>query len=921
MQRFFMAVCMALIAVDPGTVRAQDGDGGAGGASWMPRLERPVLQAGVVDRAISIDGRLDDAGWEGVPVGQGFVQGEPIEGGLAEHDTQIRFAFSNDALYVFARMLDDDPASIADQLVRRDQQGQFDFIRIQIDPNRDQRTGYVFQVSAANVQRDEYLYNDERMDDAWDAVWESAVTRDDGGWNAEIRIPLSQIRYESADSIQTWGINVSRRRLSSNELSYFSLKSRAVEGLVSQFGTLEGVQIPSSVRRIEARPYVLSSLHRGAADPADPFFDGSQGAARFGTDLRLGLGSAFTLDATVNPDFGQVEADPAVINLSAFEVFQEERRPFFVEDAQILDFRLSGRQNSLFYSRRIGRAPQGGSPSGASFVDRPDNATILGAAKITGRTASGLSVGALAAMTDAESGRALITVDGQSSIAPYLAEPRAQYGVFRAQQDLRDGLTQIGGIVTGMRRDLPTGGDFDFLSSAAFSAGLNFEHQWGNRTWKVGGMIAGSRVQGDSTAMIRVQRASNHLYHRPDATRTSVDSTATSLSGLEWRLSFDKQNGRHWTGGLWLGEVTSGFEINDLGFSQNTEKLDAGMRVSYREIQPNSLFRNYNINFFTFHNWSHEALDDMWSLDSWKYAQTSGSFSLNSRAELLNFWGLNLDFSLSPDTYSRSATRGGPVMMDPGSARTSLKFNSDRRKSVSIGGGADVRTGFKGSGGNWGVGGQLQIRPSPRVEISLDPRFSRDRDAGQYVTSTSTLPYEPTFGRRYLFAELERTTFSMETRLDVSVSPTLTFQLFAQPLLSSGDYVAYRQLASARSYDFVDFAPGQAAQVAGSVVCQGGSICATVDSEGVVTQNIDFDGDGASDFSLTDRDFNQRSLIGNAVLRWEYRPGSTVFLVWQRQQRGRINDGSFDFGRDVGALFDAPADNVFMVKVNYWLGL
>lgn len=910
---------LALLLLAPLSVLGQDGDGGSSGG--RPALARPILTAGVLEGAIDVDGRLDDAAWASVPVGKGFIQGEPVEGIPAEQDTEVRFVFSDDALYVAARMHDDDPDGIADQLVRRDEQGQFDFVRIQLDPNLDRRTGYVFQVSAANVQRDEYLYADQQMDGAWNAVWESAVTRDAGGWNVEMRIPLSQIRYDAGSDLQTWGINVSRRRLASNELSYFSLKSRVLNGMVSQFGTLEGVQIPTSVRRMEARPYVLSSVHRGPTEEGNPFFDGTDATGRTGVDLRLGLGSAFTLDATLNPDFGQVESDPAVINLSAFEVFQEERRPFFVEDAQVLDFTLSGRQNNLFYSRRVGRAPQGGSPSGASFVDRPDNATILGAAKLTGRTASGLSVGGLIAMTDQESGRALMASDDATGIQPYLVEPRSEYGVVRAQQDLRGGLTQVGGIATVARRDLPESGEFDFLSSSAVTLGMNFEHQWADRAWKVEGFFAGSHVRGDSLSMIRVQRASNHLFHRPDATRLSVDSTATSLSGLEWRLQIDKQNGQHWTGGLWLGEVTSGFEINDLGFSQNSEKLDAGFRLNYREIEPGSLFRSYNVSFFTFHNWSHEALDDVTSLDSWKYAQTSGSFNLNTRAELLNWWGLNADVSLNPNTYSRNTTRGGPVMMDPGSARASLRFNSDRRKAFGFGAGGEYRQGFRDSGGNWSVNAEASFRPSPRVEVSMKPRWSRATDASQYVTSTSTLAFDPTYGRRYLFAELERTTLSMETRLDVSLSPALTFQLFAQPLLSSGDYVRYRQLASPFSYDFVELTPGTASTVGDDVICGGGTICATTGADGAVTQNADFDGDGRADFSFSDRDFNQRSLIGNAVLRWEYRPGSTLFLVWQRQQRGSIRDGSFDLGRDMGALFDAPADNVFMVKVNYWLGL
>jgi hypothetical protein len=343
--------------------------------------------------------------------------------------------------------------------------------------------------------------------------------------------------------------------------------------------------------------------------------------------------------------------------------------------------------------------------------------------------------------------------------------------------------------------------------------------------------------------------------------------------------------------------------------------------VNYREVTPGSLLRSYNVTFMTYHNVSHEALDDIGSFDSWRRGYLRGTLSLNTRAELLSYWGIHSDLSLSPDGYSRTATRGGPVMMDPGSARWNLRFNSDRRRAVSFGGGVEMRGGFRDSGGQFGLGGEVQVRPSPRVEIRVEPRWSVQSEGAQYVTSTSTLAYEPTFGRRYLFAELDRTTVSMETRLNLSVSPTLTFQLYAQPLLSSGDYVRYRQLQSAGRFDFTDFEPGTFVAENDGIRCVGGSICYEPLEGGAGRQHLDFDGDGLADYAFSDRDFNVRSLVGNAVLRWEYRPGSTVFLVWQRQQRGRADVGDFDFGRDFAALWDVPADNVFMLKVNYWLGL
>lgn len=894
-------------------LEAQEAGGGtpsAGGAA-AAAVARTASAIRATEMEVTLDGRLDESSWTVARPLSGFVQGQPTEGIPAERDTEVRVIFGENALYIAARMWDD-PDEIATQVVRRDGWGNFDWFAVALDPNLDRRTGYQFQISAAGVQRDEYLFDDDRSDQAWDAVWQSAVQIDEKGWTAELKIPYSQFRYMSSPDPQTWGINFARRRQAGNEISYWSLISRLQQGTVSQFGELDDVRITSSSQRIEARPYILSSLHRGPAEAGNPFFDGQEATAQVGTDLRFGLGSAFTLDATINPDFGQVEADPAVINLSAFEVFFEERRPFFVEDANLLSFGLSGRRNDLFYSRRIGRSPQGGAPSGALFRDSPGAARILGAAKVTGRTDGGLSLGGLAAVTQEMQGRAFLGED--QGTVEYTVEPRSQFGVVRLQQDFNEGASNFGGIFTAMDRSLPGDGSFDFLTSSAFSAGLNFEHQWGDRTWALTGFMAGSLVRGDSTAITRIQRASNHFFQRPDATRQSVDSTATSLAGMEWRLQFEKRRGDHWTWSVWTGQVTDGLEINDLGFSQNRERLDAGMRIGYREIQPGSIFQNYNITFFTFHNWSHEALDDVGSWTSWKEAHTNGSFNLNSRGEFLNNWGANVDLSYGPDNYSRTLTRGGPIMVDPGSFRVSAGMNSDRRKPVNFRLNVNRRIGFDGSGDEFSIGGGIELRPTSSMEIGLEPRWSQESTASQYVAQTGAVPYAPTYGDRYLFAELERRSLSMETRVDFSVSPTLTFQLFAQPFLSSGDFVQYRQLREAKSFDFVDFTPGEASRGDDGVTCNGGSICRLGGD-----QFVDFDGDGETDYSFSDRDFNVRSLVGNAVLRWEYRPGSTLFLVWQRQQVGRTGVGDFDLDRDLGGLWGVPADDTFIVKLNYWV--
>lgn len=907
-------IWITLLAFGPAALGAQQLAEEDSDAARELASKTAEVSAGTVVGDIRLDGRLDEEAWLNAEVASGFIQQEPVEGNPAIEDTQVRVLFGPDAIYIGARMVDSDAASIAAQLVRRDSEGQYDFFEVAFDPNMDRRTGYVFRVSAANVQSDSYLYDDEKQDRAWDAVWESEVTLDDGGWTAEIRIPLSQIRYEASDSLQTWGINFARRQLRHNERTFFALLSRLQRGTVSQFGILRGVEARKNARRLEVLPYVLSSSHVGPSEEGDPFFDGSEMSGRTGVELSYGLSANFTLDATVNPDFGQVEADPAVINLSAFETFLQERRPFFVEDARVFDFNLSGHQNQLFYSRRVGRSPQGDAPSGADFTDVTAAATILGAAKISGRTSGGLSVGVLGAVTQAEKGVAYFEDEGRQD--EFLAEPRTHFGVVRVTQDFGGGASQIGGIFTALQRDLPEDGSFDFLTSTAFNAGIDFEFQWGDREWALTGFFAGSHIRGDSTAITRIQRSNNHYFQRPDATRLGLDPTATTMTGVDWRVAFARRSGRHWTGAIWAAEVTPGFEINDLGFSRRSEVLDAGAMVTYKEIEPGSLFRSYNLTFFTFHNWMHEALDDVWSFGSWSRAHVSGSASLRNKFEFLNYWELNLNGTYTPDLVSRSATRGGPLTAKPGKVSGEIRLSTDKRARLSMGANVNVARGRDGIGNQFKTGLNVTLRPSPRLELSVKPQFTKETNGAQYVTSTDILAFGPTFGRRYIFADLDRTSFSMETRLDVSFTPDLTLQLYAQPLISAVDYLSYKQLLAPETFDFETFQAGAFSASGEDVLCQGGKICQDGD-----TQHLDFDGDGVADASFSDRDFIQRSLVGNAVLRWEYRPGSTIFLVWQRRQLGREDIGDFDLGRDIGALFDAPSDDRFIVKVNYWLGL
>jgi len=903
-----MLAGVALLSALPAAVPAQEAPAPAASR------EVPVLRVHRSTSPVRIDGRLGEEVWAAAPAATGFVQGEPIEGAPAKHRTEVRVLYDDQALYVAARMYDDAPGTIARQLVRRDEGGQFDFFELSLDTNLDGRTGYLFQVSAAGVQGDAYLFDDVRDDRSWNGVWESAVQVDEQGWTAELRIPLSQIRYLPSANPQDWGINFTRRRVASNERSYFSLESRRRYGRVSVFGRLSGLELARGVSRLELRPYVLTRGRAGPVEEGNPFQEPRDANASAGLDARYGIGANFTLDATVNPDFGQVEVDPAVINLSAFETFYPERRPFFVEDARIFDFSLSGGANSLFYSRRIGRRPQRSSLGGASYVDVAEQTSILGAMKLTGRTAGGLSVGGLAALTGREEGRAYFSRG--DSLASFVAEPRSQYAVFGAQQELRGGATVVGGMLSMMRRDLPDDRSLDFLPSGAAYTGVNFQHTWSQRAWALWGFLAGSYTAGSEDAITRLQRGPNHYRQRPDAYRLGVDSSATRLTGAEWRLQLDRRSGRHWTGSAWAAQRTPGFEVNDAGYFQGSERLDGGVRVSYQEITPGRVLRSHRLTAVTFHNWRHEALREPFSYSVWGDAHKAGSISANADLTFLNYWGLNTGLSYGPEVRSEVPTRGGPLMLVPARVTYSLRGNTDRRSRLT----ATPSAQFTRSNADaWSTALELEVgyRPSSRVDIRVEPSFARERDPRQYVATANDPSFTPTFGQRFIFADVDRTTFSLGTRLNVTFTPHLTLQLFAQPLLSAGEFVTYKQFSQAGTDRFEPFEDGTADLTGARARCIGGRTCRDGD-----TRFVDFQGDGVSDISFRERDFRVRSLRGNSVLRWEYRPGSTLFLVWQQGRYFEDRAASdFRVGQEFGRLLGQQPNNVLILKMNYWLSL
>jgi hypothetical protein len=846
----------------------------------------PVARATRRDERIDLDGRLDEEAWSRAIVIDNFIQTDPNEGRPSTERTEVYILYDDDALYVGARLWDS-TGDVKSRLGRRDSMlGDSDWFYFSLDSHHDHLTAYQFSVNPAGVKRDEITTGGGRGDVSWDAVWDAATSIDAEGWTVEMRIPFSQLRFSSSD-VQTWGIQISRRINRTQEVSVFAFTPRSMRGGVARFGHLVGLEGIRPGKRLEVMPYIAGRGEYMAVAEGNPYRTGRDHFGGTGVDAKYRVTNALTIDATFNPDFGQVELDPAVVNLSAFETSFQERRPFFVEGADI--FRFS--DSRLFYSRRVGRAPQGPLPGDVAFSKRPDASTILGAFKLTGRTQSGWSVGLLQALTAEEVAPWTSTAGGTYE---NVVEPLTNYTVGRVLRDFRAGQSQVGVLGTAMSRRLGNTGLDHLLRSGAYTGGIDATHEFLNRTWSLEGSFSFSHVLGSELAMARTQHLSSRYFHRPDAGHLGVDSTLTSLSGYSAKLELAKRAGLHWRGDASVATVSPGYEINDVGFQTGVDRVSTNMNVTYVENSPSRRFRNWRIGGGPQLNWNHGG-DFL-----------GGRANINVNGQFANFWGGNLRLDKRIVGFDDRLTRGGPLARDRAGQSLNLNLNSDSRHRISGRVNANYSWG-EGEGLDRRVSLNMSMRPADFWSFSLGPSFSSNVSTAQYVTSVADPLMTATYGRRYIFAGLDQTTVSMESRLNVNFRPELSLEVFAQPFIATGDYLELKQLRAPGTFEF---------DVFGRDV---GTVTYDADTN---RYHIDPDDAGpAAVFDVRNRDFNTRSLRGNAVLRWEYRPGSALFVVWQQRRSASFERGDFDLRRDTRGLLDAPPSNIFLVKLSYWLNL
>jgi Domain of unknown function (DUF5916)/Carbohydrate family 9 binding domain-like len=884
------------VALIPAVVRAQNQPKTAAAVDTsVHRVAHAVRRTG----EINLDGKLDEAAWQSAPPSGDFIQSYPKPGDRAPDQTEVRVLYDDEALYVGIRMYDAHPDSIAAQLARRDASGIYsDWVHLIIDSYHDRRTAFRFTVNPKGVKKDVYTSNDGNEDLNWDAVWEVATRVDSAGWVAEYRIPLSQLRFGNSPTgaERVWGFQVQRDIARRQERDTWSPWTPQSPGFVSLFGDLVGLVNVPTPQRLEVLPYVSTRATRAPGNSADPFFHSTDLKPSAGADVQYGLPAGLTLTATVNPDFGQVEVDPSVVNLSAFETFFPEKRPFFLEGSDVFSFGQVFVHNDFgsqqyFYSRRIGRQPQRlvGGP-GVEFVKAPDQTTIAGAAKVTGKT-HGWTVGVLDAVTPQESADVL-SVSGDEPPARFSTpvEPLTNYFVGRLKRDFRGGATVVGSMLTSTIRDVSNPVFTDLLRRNATFGGVDFEHDIWKRTWIASGYLAGSHVTGSANAIAATQLSSSHYYQRPDADYIDFDPTRTSLDGHIGEIALAR-NGSVF-GSFAYKEMSPGLELNDIGFHGRADFRAASTLVGYQDYTAGKLFRNFTLYGYTNETWNFGG------------NLIYNGFAGGGNATFSNLWNAGYTFGVSPSVYSDRFTRGGPLSKAPSSWNAGINAGSDSRKPFSVTGSLNYT--HDASGGDFpSLSTTIDMRPSTTVHLVLGPSLSAARSTGQFVRSVSDALATSTFGRRYVFADLHQTTLAMDTRVEWTFTPAVSLQVYAQPFVAAGRYSNFKEFAAPRTYDFAVYGRDR------------GTISRS--ASGVYT--VDPDGAGlAPSFQFGDPNFNVRNLRGNAVLRWEYRPGSALFVVWQQQRSGFEPIGDFSASRDVGDIFKTVPTNVFLVKATYWIG-
>lgn len=825
-----------------------------------------------------IDGKLNDECWKTGEWGGNFVQWIPKEGAKPSQETQFKILYDDKNIYVAIRAFDKEPHKISRKAGRRDE-----FVGeqagVNFDSYHDHRTGFEFSVTAAGQKIDLILTNPMVPELDWNAVWYLKTGLEDSAWVAEYEIPLSQLRY-SNDKEQVWGLHVWRWIDRLQEESDWEPQTSTGPGMLYLFGELHGIKDLPKSRRIEIMPYTLGKLKTFEKIPQNPFAkSGHSFLGNVGLDAKIGLSSNFTADFTINPDFGQVESDPSVMNLTAFETFYEEKRPFFLEGKNIFRFELG--DANVFYTRRIGHAPTYHPELGENqFIDYPDNTSILSAAKISGKSKNGLAVGVLHSLTAGENAE-LSTNRIKKNLQ---VEPLTSYTVGRLQQDFNEGTTILGGIFTATNRFI-NDPYLEFLNTNAYTGGFDLLHQWNDKEFFVDAKIIGSAISGSAEAIQSLQLSSARYFQRSDASYMDFDPNRTTLSGQGGRVKIGKGSKGFWRYSSEFNWRSPGLDLNDIGFMQMADLLEQETEVSYFVTKPVSIFRSYSFAVHQSNNWDYGA--------NYLY---SGLF-LTSKLDFLNRWMVSPSLHYRNEGYDNRILRGGPAMLLPALWEGSLDFHTDMARKFILSLNASTEAARNDSYTNSNLQATVTVIPYNALRLSASLNYSENMDNLQYV-DTKVL----NTGTKYILAHLNQKTLGATFRIDYNISPEISIQYYGSPFASVGKYSRLKEVTNPRADAYTDRFKLLNTQFSGNTY----QVPASNDTPAYSVDNPDFT-------------FNQ--FRSNLVFRWEYRPGSQLYFVWGNERTGWKNESNSSVGKAINQLKDVSPNNIFLIKLSYWFSL
>ncbi len=844
-----------------------------------PTIPKRTYTTKAVTVSPTIDGLLNEDSWNAVEWATDFIEQRPDENTPPSYQTRFKIVYDDKFLYIGIRAFDAEPDKIERRLSRRDGFAG-DWVEVNIDSYNDDRTGFSFTLTAAGVKGDEFISNNgNNWDGSWNPIWYTATNIDEKGWTAEIKIPFSQLKFGESPE-QTWGLQVQRRFFRNEERSVWQRIPQDAPGWVSEFGILRGLVNIQPQKQLEIQPFLVGQFDSYPQETGNPFRDGSDFKINGGLDAKIGITNDLTLDLTVNPDFGQVEADPGAIALDGFQIFFREQRPFFVENKNIFDFRFANGQDNVFYSRRIGRSPHG-SPTLAAgeYADIPVNTTILGAAKFSGKTKSGWSIGVLESVTANEYAK----IDNNGTRRKEIVEPLTNYFVARAQKDFNDRNTYVGGIFTATNRNLD--GNFNYLHKAAYTGGLDFRHNWKNRNYFIQGNLVTSYVTGSPEAIEATQRSITHLFQREDAGHVSVDPTRTSLTGSGGRLEGGKAGGGNWRYGAGVMWRSPELELNDIGFLRQADEIRQFANVRYLWQKPTKTYRRASLRFFQSTTYDFDG----------NHNRTN--YEINGDINWDNNWWTEAGFGHKPRIFINTFLRGGPRWRYSDENFHFLFFGSDQRKKFNF------TLGY--------VGNQVQqdnfsfsryvvrmnYQPLNALSLSLSTEFEKNPNKTQYVTQVG-------FGNitRYILGNIDQQTWSTTLRLNYSINPNLSIQYYGQPFISRGRYTDFNFVNNAAAEDLND----RVTLFNANQISFGNNV-----------YSIDEDLDTVTDYSFSNPDFSFVQFRSNLVMRWEYIPGSEIFFVWSQGVTG-LGDPKNTLGDALrNQILRQKKENTFLIKMTY----